>query len=204
MANICYSAIVTDSADDFKTILANYGIAEEKYEDIDFMGFSYWCDKVIFRFETNWRPNYAVARFFSKLCSNPFEFWYQETGCGLAGKLTYQGGKSIKSEKIPCDITNRDMRWCLYYTDLEGIKWTEICPSNGNFAVKVDSGHRYPDTFKITLNTFTENGEVICASTYCSIYGGDDRFKETYDYFLNNPEKVWEEAKSFHKELVNA
>lgn len=199
MANICFSAIVTDNLGDFKTILANIEAAKEKFEAVDFMGFANWDDKYIFRFESNLEPEKGIARFFSKLCSNPFEFWYQETGCGFAGKMTYQGGKSIKSEKIPCDITNENMQLCIYYTDWGGIDWTHTCPSNSAFAVKVDSGHRFPFSFKVTLNTFTPNGEVICASTYTT----NRKLKETYNNFLNNPEKVWEESKIFHKDWFN-
>lgn len=176
MANICYSAVIVSRKDfpkvmkyletkDFEKCLEKMYIDCENNGDsprwTDYMGFAYWSKKYIFRFESAWCPPEMLAREISKKCIDPIEFWYQETGVGFAGMDVWAGEDNcIDGKIIKCDITDPDMRKCLYYTDWDGINWTQ-CIEGTASAIRIEATPRYPDYLKAYVETAVEveNGE---------------------------------------------
>lgn len=200
MANICYMAVVVDSKESFEILHNRIDSVNEK-TDSDFMGFAYWCNKYIFRFESKWEPDLKVPQILSKGLSTAIEFWYQESLTGLAGKRIYENGKTIEKSNIDCDIRDMEMRRCLYYTDWEGINWDSSC-HNSKFCINVRGEHRHPDILTIELRTFTDNGEVICAKEMVGEYDSE-RFNVVFNTFYAEPEKVWEEHKKYMQTVID-
>ena len=176
MANICYSAVVIDNRNKFNEVL-DYVESDSRFKEfmlnnnVDFMGAAYWCNKCILRFETKWEPVFWIARHIAKVCPD-FEYWWQETCCGIAGKSVYTNGKSKGSKKIECDITEKEMIDCLYYTDWEGVNWS--MPLNKNTGIEITGGPRFPYNFKVTVEQYvgeygTEDYKHLIIDTiYCS------------------------------------
>ena len=201
MANICYMAVVVDSKEKFDFINKKIDLLKEKYE-FEYMGFAFWSGNYIFRFENKWKPDFKIPQFLSKGLDSPIEFWYQETLTGLAGKRTYENGKTTKKSTIDCDIRDIEMRVCLYYTDWEGINWDCAC-HNKKFSINVTGGSRNPETLIITLRTITENGEIVCAKNYVTEFNPES-FNVVFNTFYSEPDKVWEQEKKFYAEIVNS
>lgn len=190
MANICYSAVVLDNLDDFKKTLSY----AEKYEleNADYLGSAVWCGKYIIRFESNWKPSLGVGSRISRECHVHLVLWYQETGCGLAGTVEFNKyGEKIKTHTIKCEITNTELRECLFITDWEGVKWEETFGEKGEYSLKVDTGHRYPGCYRVQVRTFNdEDREVILRQQYAS----DFDLSEVIDEFEKRPDFNWHAA----------
>lgn len=172
MANICYSAVIV-SRKDFPKVMKyleskSYDRFLERMSDdcenkggsprwTEYMGFAYWSEKYIFRFESAWRPPEMLAEEISKKCEEPIEFWYQETGVGFAGMDVWAGEDNcIDGKIIPCDITDIDMQKCIMRTDWDGINWTE-CIEGSEKVIKIIGTSRYPVLLDVYVETFVEN-----------------------------------------------
>ena len=154
MANICYSAVVTENKKDFIKVMnylesQSYGKFLEKMEDndenpswTDYVGFAHMDKNHIFRFESSWIPPVDLVYEISKKCEGEIEFWYQESGCGIAGMMKIKGGEMIEEKDIPCDISDIDMQSCLMLTDWDGINWRYSI--DGNKVIIIKGGVRYP------------------------------------------------------------
>ena len=106
------------------------------------MGFAHMDKNHIFRFESSWIPPVDLVYEISKKCEGEIEFWYQESGCGIAGMMKIKGGELIEEKDIPCEISDIDMQSCLMLTDWDGINWRYSI--DGNKVIIIKGGVRYP------------------------------------------------------------
>ena len=169
MANICYSAVVTENKKDFIKVMnylesQSYGKFLKKMGDndenpswTDYVGFAHMDKNHIFRFESSWIPPVDLVYEISKKCEGEIEFWYQESGCGIAGMMKIKGGELIEEKDIPCEISDIDMQSCLMLTDWDGINWRY--PIDDNHDIHIKSGVRYPGVLDVSVEMVEEEGD---------------------------------------------
>lgn len=169
MANICYSAVVTENKKDFIKVMnylesQSYGKFLKKMGDnddnpswTDYVGSAHMDKNHIFRFESSWIPPVDLVYEISKKCEGEIEFWYQESGCGIAGMMKIKGGELIEEKDIPCDISDIDMQSCLMLTDWDGINWRY--PIDDNHDIHIKSGVRYPGILDVYVEMVEEEGD---------------------------------------------
>ena len=161
MANICYSAVVTENKKDFikvmnylesqsyRKFLKKMGDNDENPSWTDYVGFAHMDKNHIFRFESSWIPPVDLVYEISKKCEGEIEFWYQASGCGIAGMMKIKGGEMIEEKDIPCDISDIDMQSCLMLTDWDGINWRYSI--DGNKVIIIKGGVRYPGFLHVNV-----------------------------------------------------